>query len=537
MESEHPRHGGPTIHGRLIRPRLFFLWLILALILAMGAVPAAGDAPEVVVEVVPDQVTLPPEGEIQILVVARNQGAQRLDDVHLAWFSEVPVQVTNQSPASGQLASGGVLVWALILSQPAEALVTGAVHLQVAYTWRADPASPAVPGIALGRLELAGPATEAAEKVVDVQIETTLGALTEQQPGEVFVIIKNISNTPVRVTDVLPGGPEFITFQTAGLDQDVTLEPGQSQAVPVTVRARNVVRPGKHLLLFDVHLAWERQGRDRTGNLILPHEIEVGVLGEAEILKALAVPSFLFLPGFLMVASVGLLWKLSRSEREFPLKLGDPEFWLVAITLSILMALVYPWATQVLTGARRNYLEGYGLLDVIQVWLSSILLAALAYVGVLGTRNLVSRLIDWVRTVKRQRRTPSPDDSPLSLLKKLHRQNLGVWLERVNLKIEGTDHFAFILEPPNREAERLWVGPVIVVEWLEGADVELRMQVDRQLGEKGSAATLAGLLKRGHQAGALRISWKTTSKLDKPYLADKNDIKSFEPPNFIIEQE
>lgn len=517
--------------------KLFTLVPILVLTLAILSNPAWASPPEVVVEVIPNKVEIPSDGKVQVLVVTRNLSARRLEDVRLSWFTNTRISITNEPTAPNYIEPQGTLIWTITLSELGEFPVSGMIHLRVDYSCEADDGSGAVPGAVFGSLEINSPVPELAEKIVDAQIETTLNALNEQQPGEVFLIIKNVADAVVRVKDVLPSGPEFITFQVLDLEQEVTLAPGQSRAIPVVVKTKDVVRPGTHLLLFDIRLEWERAGRNLTGNLILSREVEVGILGEAEILKALAVPSFLLLPGFLMIVTVGLLWKLSRPTQEFPLKVSSPEFWLVAITLSILMAGVYPIATDRLTGIRRNYLEGYGLIDVIQVWLSSILLAVAIYVGTMGTRNLAKRALQWVGSAQQRRRTPSADDDPLTLLRKLHRQNLGVYLDRVVLKIEEVNHFAFVLERTREDRETLWVGPSIVVEWLEGADVGLRMQVDKQLGEKGSAATLAVLLERGHKEGALRVTWKQMNRLIRPYLAKKADILSFEPPNFFIEQE
>jgi len=531
-----PWPGQQKMYTKKIGEKLLLLVPILVLTLAIFSNPAWASPPQVVVEVIPDKVELPSNGEVQVLVVVRNLSAHRLEDIHLSWFTDTCVSITSEPTAPNYLEPQGTFAWTMVLSGPEKFPVSGLIHIRVDYSWEADDKSDAIPGLAFGTLEINSPVPEPPERIVDVQIQTTVGALNEQQPGEVYLIIKNVSNTVVCVKDVLPNGPDFIAFPDIELEK-VTLTPGQSRVIPVVVKAKDVVRPGNYLLLFDVRLEWERTGRSRTGNLIVSREVEVGVLGESEILKTLAVPSFLLLPGFLMIITAGLLWKLGQATREFPLRVSNPEFWLVAITLSILMAGIYPIATKHLMGIRRNYLEGYGLIDVVYVWMSSILLAALTYIVAIGIRNLVKRTSQWVRSVNQQRRAPSEADDPVTLLKKLHRQNLGVYLERVELKIKGANHFAFVFEAHGEDWETLWVGPAIVVEWLEGVDVKLRMQVDKQLGEKGSAATLAALLERGHKEGYLRVTWKQMGQLTKPYLAKKADILSFEPPNVFIEQE
>jgi hypothetical protein len=226
-----------------------------------------------------------------------------------------------------------------------------------------------------------------------------------------------------------------------------------------------------------------------------------------------------------------LLWRLSKTGREFPFKATNPEFWLIAITLSILMALVYPRVTH------RDYLEGYNLADVVQIWLASIILAAGLFILVVGGRNLAGRALELAREIRYQRLTPSEKDEPVTLLRRLHRQELGLYLERVELQVDTVKDFAFVFQPKEEGWETLWVGPAIVVEWLQGADVGLRRQVAEQLGGHGSALKLAELLALGKQQGDLRVHWRQTAALSRPYRAKREEIISFEPPNLVIEEE
>lgn len=115
--------------------------------------------------------------------------------------------------------------------------------------------------------------------------------------------------------------------------------------VPFDVSATDVVRPGKHLLAFEIELKWQEEGQKQESTLIASHEVDVGVFGESEILTLLGVPAFFLLPGFLLLV-VLRIFILPVKRREdpqatmpFPLDITvhPTEFAAVAITISRLM--------------------------------------------------------------------------------------------------------------------------------------------------------------------------------------------------------
>ena len=85
------------------------------------------------------------------------------------------------------------------------------------------------------------------------------------------------------------------------------------------------------------------------------------------------------------------LWKVFRvkvSGPEFPLTPGNPEFWFVAITLSLIAGLFYPLITSWF-GRGRNYFLGYGIEDVIYVWCGSIVVGSFTFLLVLTALKCV----------------------------------------------------------------------------------------------------------------------------------------------------
>lgn len=522
------------------------LTLATAIILALLGLTATAWAavPEVEVELVPTSVKLPSEGDVEVLVVARNPVTHTLRDVRLSSFTDAGVNVTVEAPASNVLVPYGALAWTLRLSQADEGPVGGTVHVRIDYLWVAEDQGRDVPGVVHDSLEVTARQPEPAEEVAQVRVETAVTSLMQHRPAMVCLVVTNVSDLPLQVTEISARGPEFVTFAELEPTAGVTLAPREARAFPFEVGATGTVRPGKHLLMYEVAYQWRKAGSMRTGTAIATHEVQVGVLGESEILTVLGVPSFLVLPGFLTVMTVGLLWRFrAPGSREFPLKAKEAEFWVVAITLSLFAALIYP----VVTGWRgepRSYLEGYGLGDVMQVWFGSVLLGTVGYLAAatgLNLRGRVARLY-WAR------RRPSPADSPVIVLRKLHRQGLGVTLPQVTVEVEGAVQQAFVLEQAKADRETMWVGPSMVVNWAPGADNELRKKVHDQLAaargtswlgrllrrNKGTAG-LANLLEDGEKEGALRVMWKRTGRLEAPYEVKRKDVQQILQSRLIIE--
>ncbi|BAY26524.1 hypothetical protein NIES2100_63400 [Calothrix sp. NIES-2100] len=372
-------------------------------------------------------------------------------------------------------------------------------------------------------------ATETIEQVVDVNIKTTISSLDEYHPGKIYLLIKNKFNKDILISQVCPIGPDFIDFVYS--KDKITISPHQTQILAIEIKTQGQVLPGKHLFLFNIFFQWKDLGKVKIINLVSFKEINVGVIGESEILKLLGVPSLLVLPGFLMLVTVKIFWELNNTKDKnntFPLKTISPEFWFIAITLSIPMIFLYPIITERVLKIRRSYLETYGPTDVLLVWVSSILLAAALYLISIGSINLYK-----IWRIKQD--APSPEDDPVTILYKLDKQGLGVALECVNLK--GIEQPVFLLESTKDDKEKLWVAPPIILEWLKGSECKtLREDVSNQLTLQGKAKTLANLLKKGEKIKALRVDWQTGSNILKPKQVKSIDITNYSKDIFVKEK-
>ena len=83
-------------------------------------------------------------------------------------------------------------------------------------------------------------------------------------------------------------------------------------------------------------------------------------------------------------------------------------------------ALVYPVVTQSLTPIERDYLDGYGLIDIVQVWFAAVALSALVVVayrrrgssgtfsGVVAGQRALSRRSNGTGASPQVRESPHP---------------------------------------------------------------------------------------------------------------------------------
>lgn len=518
---------------------LFILLIILVLTSEVLSASALNESPKVIVKVTPTSVEIPPQGQIKVLVVARNPTAEKLQKVSLSWFSDAGVDIKAELPKSDVLLPYGSLAWTLGLTRVKGVSITKNIHLRIDYYWNGRSEIGAVPCLSLASIKVAARDLKTVEQVAKVQVKTALKSLMEHRPGIVHLLITNISNMPIRVAEIKESVPEFLKCTLPKLVDGVSIGPQMTRIFNLKVETTDTVQTGTHVLLFDVKFKWGKSDHLRTSNIVKTHEVEVGILGESELLTALGVPSFLILPGFLMVITFGMLWRLVEPRTEFPLKAKSSEFWLVAITLSLLTAIIYPVVTEWI-GVTRNYLKGYGLNDVVWVWFLSVILSSVAYFMSVGGPSLYKRILSGYRQYEKQQCTPSERDTPITVLRKLHKQNRGIELERVDFIMEGENQRAYLLEQWEEGQTKFWVGPTITVKWIVGADDELqekiREKVVEQLDKYRNAKILAGHLEKGQDSKVLQASWKHMGQLIGPHEADASGLKRVDATIFI-EQE
>lgn len=478
---------------------------------------------QVKLEVTPATIDLPAKGEAQAQVVLRNKSQVALQNVKLDWFSGTQADITTDEPKElANLASQADTYWTLHVNQSANGLIPGNVYLRVKYD---KTGTTAVSQVLYATLVVNSRQSDEVNKVVEIVPRTSSTQLNEQRPGQVFLVITNKGNLPINLHQITSSGPSFIsgTPDMSKLPKNsnnvVQIEARDSAYVPVEIKVIDAVRPGKHLLLFQTPIEWGPKENRQKANVIAQQEFEVGILGESEMLTALGLPSFLILPGFLMIVMYGLLDKRAVLDQSILKNATNAPLWIGAITLSGLMAFLYPFGTKLLSGVRRDYLISYGLGDVIRVWIASILLGVVAWL-----------IVQCFKRLRRYLFKPSSLDKPARLLRKLYWQGLPLNLDKFGVKINSTDVEVFLLERRRENQETYWVGPYINIEWpsveerLKPEQARLKQDVAAQL-DGDNPKALAKLIEEGEGKKVLTAQWgDTTGTLTRPSELKKQEV-------------
>jgi len=481
-------------------------------------------------EVIPQALELAPDGEVRADVVACNTGEETLRNVRISWFSGSSVAIRVEGGPLDTLPPRGEYAWTLLVSSIDDEPVSDTIHLRVDYAWQPAGANEPVSRMAATSLKVTSHEQAPTDSLVTLQLKTTLQSLTQQRPGLVYLVLSNNSVRNITLDEIVASAPDFIGLETGNVTGTI-LGPRDVRVFPVLVTANETVQPGKHLLLFQATIEWEERGRVATAKLVQTQEIEVGVFGESAVLQVLGIPSFLLVPGFLLLVIMGLLWDIGKAKEAegFPLKAPKPEFWAVAITLSILMAFLYPLVTRWVLGVPRNYFESYGIADVSTIWVASVVLGVVFYVFGKAGVSLPKRYRAW----QEGRLTPSIDDGPIDIMTKLHRQHRGPGgVEMVEIAVEGVQVKAFLIEPRKEGRDEYWVAPAIKLDWLPDAPETLRRAVQDRRNE-GDMGTLAELL-RVEMGRRVQVGWEATLGLPKQ---TKKKISRFLPQREAIVRE
>lgn len=448
----------------------------VAAALALTLVERSAGA-QLTVSVHPDTVTAS-GASAPVWVVLRNGGAAPLAGLSLTPLAADSLSLTFEEPIPGTLGARAAVSVRGRVSGTARA---GGERIHL----RAESRSAGAGEVAFTSLLVRPPATSAADSVVAVRVLGAAGRLRDRSRATFHLHVTNRSDVAVRIDSVRPSGPEFVRYDSI---HPVGLPPRGSVLLPVQVRVDDRVQTGKQLLVFPVAVAWQGRDGPAAGVTVATHEVEVGVLGESDVLLALAVPSFLLLPGFLVLVVFGLFWEWLGGKAGIWADPKSPRFWVAAITLSVGMAALYP-----LVG--HDYLQGYGARDVAKIWMASLLLGAAGA----AAATLAVRAWERRQAAEAALRTPREGDSPLETLRKLHRRGVsGIQLMRVDRRPgeAGAPPVPAGFRIAEAEGgEGTWVAPAVTYRWAEEAGGAERTELEQALVE-GDLARIAAILAR-----------------------------------------
>jgi hypothetical protein len=146
------------------------------------------------------------------------------------------------------------------------------------------------------------------------------------------------------------------------------------------VKADARVKVGTYLLAFQIVAQSSEGGAQLRRIMVVSQPVDVDVLGEPPLLTVTGIPAFFLLPGALFLLTIGLCWSLEErcwpppDRDDFPLKCSQPNFWLVSVLVSLLIAIV-PWLF-----TKGWYFTRYRLQDIGLLWFASIVAGIACYV-------------------------------------------------------------------------------------------------------------------------------------------------------------
>ena len=463
---------------------------------------------------------LKPKDPSTAILILSNTTTKTWSHVTVTPVTDEDLNVVGQPAFSDErtIAAGGELDWLVVVSNKTAAPNTGAIIFRIEYRV-CDGRRMGVPHVAYVTLPVG---SRNVSELAEVRVETALESLDAQHPGKVYLVITNKSNESLTVKqdEITWDKPNFIQIparqSSAGTKNDaapLVFAPRQTMTVSFDVGTADRVQSGKHLLVARVPFEWGGPANAQKRNVVVTKEIQVGVLGESALLKILAVPSFLMIPGFIGVIIWGVLWKWglfkTRTDSgDFPLQFSEkptnPQFWVAAITTSIPVILIYRWLVN------PDVLGLYGLSDLVAIWLASVVFLGLGgYALIIGGRRLY---LLWT--------TPSEKDKQLDILKKLERQGLEVFLPQVTFTRTGAaePRRALLLQKKDNSRPRSWVGPKIRIVWHATATADMKTAVNEERKLGGSPGKIVEAIKRAGQS--VELSWKPNEAQDVTELLE-----------------
>jgi len=492
----------------------FFCLAVLAVLTFQGNVAVAAE--DVQILLTPELLTLTPGENAEVMIVVKNGSGTVLTRLQLSWLATPGIVVTCEQSSRASLPANSVWVQKASIRKNIDGPLAAKVNFQLQHAWQGKDDHL---NVIFRALEIQHRSMETIDKIATIEIKTALTELQEHQQGLLYVIIKNITDIPIRIVQVSGNKPDFIDLQVQPADSLVTLSAQQAYAYVVVLSLRDAFQQGKHLLLLNAKLAWERNGQVFRGNLMSSHQLETGVIGESEILKLIGVPSFLLLPGFLMVMVFMAIWNRFQ-QPQITLTAATAKFWLIAITLSLLTAPLYPVITDIV-GSPRNYLVGYGLFDVVLVWFGSIIAASYVCLLILGGITLY-------KYYQKIRKIPTPYDSPLEILEKLIHLKQNYPLNEATYKKNDKTEKCFVLL---EAGDDVWLAPPIEIKFSEHATGDNRDRFNNEMPKIINWDELLNLLQQAQDEQTIEVAgWKDLPSLSikKPEKKKREQVATIE---------
>jgi hypothetical protein len=242
-----------------------------------------------------------------------------------------------------------------------------------------------------------------------------------------------------------------------------------------------------------------------------------------DLLKVLGVPSFLLLPGCLFIFAMQLLmafglYGVKKDSRIPNLPITSPGFWIIAVSYSGVFAWFYSLAT------KNDYLARYGVTDLRNVWLSSIVIGGAVFC-----------LIGWKTREQRNLRVPDPDDPPLNILQKMRRNGLKILAPKVQFTMNGIALDGFLIEKLDDDQTKVWVAPEIEAHWGDTPEaVAAHTRFSQLIQDRASLEEIVSALELGLASQQVSLAWRTQNSMPSPYHLKVENITRWLGPDSVV---
>jgi hypothetical protein len=454
------------------------------------------------------------DDEPVFFLVRLKAGSQPLSDIALSTFSNDGIEARLEPPSVAEVATlpaNAEQTWKLKVTPVKGGVVApGALSVQVTVAYKEASGDKLLQRFQFQTLAITAPAAVTVAALADIDFKGSLEALSHERPGQLFVTITNKHSQPLNVTDVKVSTPPFVTatFPTAPFQ----IPYGGAQVVPVTFQVPDQIVPGKYPIV--VVAALKTPG-GLPGSATKSQDVEIGVLGESDLLAKIGAPSLLFLPGVLFLLAWQLLWSIGKTAAqrgEYPLVPTSGGFWVVAVAIALIAVYAYPWIAQHTLHQSRDYRVAYGFDDYAYLFALAIGAATACFLAWLGLQWLYAQYKALLLRIN----TPAATDQPVDVLKKLGRLDLTVQLPRAHPAAGAAGDIVYILDAW-REPSLIWiVPPAVLIDGAQADDLSRNLLQDIVAGRIPEARRLVPLLQQGLDARWWSFDWDPVAGIERP---------------------
>lgn len=407
------------------------------------------------------------------------------------------------------------------------------------------------------------------DSLAEITVQSTLAEISDYRPGYLYMLVRNRSDSTLIIDSVTVAEyPKFLRLRPAYpgcSDSDMSfitrkhsklpypfitpVQKNETRIYGVYVEAPDQVLPGEHELLFNVHYHGYRAEKTVSGSIPVSQKIKASAYGENQILGALQNGiTFLMIPGVIVLIVTGIIFSLFFPEiykEKYPEwlkgeKALNLQFMVSAITVSLIFAgFIYPLLAPLTGNGKRNYLYGYGFIDIYQMWLFAVVTGiAIPLFWKLGTA-----LLNYLKHQKSEqdyRKAFRDSDSPMAFLKKILDSDPESKAWFPVLTIQSTMLKGFLIEKDTEKKQELWLIPPINVVWQTDAD-DLNNEFSRYRNDKNASLDdILKVLERGtvepsERKGVKSLEWKTVNGyIEKPSKIQKGAFGTPKAPESLF---